>query len=179
MEVWKPIKGLEGYYEISSYGRVRSVGRNLPHKTFGTWRIAPRILKTAMNGAGYLFFSAHLPGGGTKTISIHRVVAETFLEHPEYKSQVNHIDGNKLNNRLDNLEWVTPKENMEHAKQKGLIPEPYQCVSVRCIETGKVYKSLAEAGKDCGIGGENISRQIKGKTKKAGGYTWEKVKTLQ
>ena len=88
-EIWKPIRGLEGYYEISSFGRVRSVGRNLPHKTFGTWRIAPRILKTAINGAGYLFFSAHLPGGGTKTISIHRAVAETFLEHPEYKSQVN------------------------------------------------------------------------------------------
>lgn len=99
MEVWKDIAGYEGWYEVSNMGNVRNVKRG-------------RLLTPTM--AGY-YLRVCLPPRGTKKIYAHRLVAEAFIPNELNKPCVNHIDGNKENNRADNLEWVTFSENSRHA----------------------------------------------------------------
>lgn len=104
-EIWKDIKGFEGLYQISNYGRVWSCRRGnykVPDaNNFGYLRIQLSVKKKH-----YRFF-------------IHRLVAETFLPNPENKTQVNHKDCDKTNNYVGNLEWTTPSENMNHAYING------------------------------------------------------------
>lgn len=110
-EEWRFVKhqGKEMFtYQVSSKGRVKSL---LMSKS--------KILKTRINQWGYEVVNLKIKSE-TKTKQVHRLVAEAFLGSDLVKSQVNHKDGNKLNNNLDNLEWVTPKENAEHAKQMQL-----------------------------------------------------------
>jgi len=108
-ESWKPIKETEGKYEVSNHGRVRST-RFLYVKSNGhRCYTRPTILKSSKRG-GYLLVKI-----GGKTRSVHRVVAEAFLPKPDVYMEVNHKDCIKGNNHVDNLEWVTPKENMAHA----------------------------------------------------------------
>jgi len=108
-EIWKDIKGYEGLYQISNFGRVKSFKG---HK--------PRILKVCIDSKGYNKYMLSL-GGNLKTHPVHRLVSEHFIPNPSNKSQVNHKDGDRLNNKVDNLEWVTPPENMQHAHRLGLI----------------------------------------------------------
>jgi predicted XRE-type DNA-binding protein len=114
IEIWKPIKGFEGRYEVSNLGRVKSLdmevfnGRAYYNKT-------GRILKVSKSG-NYQVVSL---GKSTRRL-VHRIVAETFLENPHDKKTVNHKDGNKDNNKVDNLEWLTQKENNLHARINGL-----------------------------------------------------------
>ena len=115
-EEWKPIKGYEGLYAVSSLGRVKSIAR----KTYtGNRGVPERILK-ANNQHGYLCVILQR-NGIVKGFKVHRLVAEHFIcEKPFEDAQVNHIDGNKLNNSVNNLEWVTPLENTHHAMKHGL-----------------------------------------------------------
>ena len=107
MEIWKSIKGFEGCYMISNMGRVKSLPRN------GTINVE-RIIKPGIRN-NYLFI--RLVGNHKdKKCSVHILVAEHFIPNPENKSQVNHKDGNKLNNCVDNLEWTTQSENMIHTR---------------------------------------------------------------
>ena len=108
MEEWRPVVGYENYYEISSLGRLRSkkTGRYLKIHT-----------KTRKDGYYYNNLHKH---GTKKPFLIHRLVAQAFLPNPENKYYVNHIDGNKLNNAASNLEWVTAKENEDHAYRIGI-----------------------------------------------------------
>lgn len=110
MEIWKDVKGFEGRYQVSSTGQVKSL-RFLGHD-------GERIMKLSLHHSGYLV--VQLGNHPAKTYLVHDLVAQAFVPAVDGKSIVNHIDGNKHNNRADNLEWVTYKENTEHAIRTGL-----------------------------------------------------------
>jgi hypothetical protein len=119
-EIWKPIKGYEGYYEVSNLGEVKSLSR----KREGNGKkgiIKERVLKNTKNGDGYLCVKFYKKGTKT-THKVHRLVAETFIKKVKGKSFINHKDGNKLNNDMENLEWCTFSENIRHAYDTGLNP---------------------------------------------------------
>lgn len=116
MEKWKPIQGYEGLYEISNMGNVKSlIGWN--------GRIYyPRIklLQQSTTTTGYKKVELS-KNGVKKSIKVHRLVATAFIENKDNKPFVNHMDGNRLNNNIDNLEWCTRRENIDHAMRTGLI----------------------------------------------------------
>ena len=107
-EIWKPIKGYEGYYEVSDLGRVRGLERYV-----NGYKIKPKIMSLWLSKGGYCRVCLNKEGVQTP-ISLHRLVASTFIPNPENKACVNHIDGNPSNNKLSNLEWATYRENTTH-----------------------------------------------------------------
>ena len=122
----------------------------------------------------YKYLSYHLSYSGIKkNVFIHRLVAEVFIDNPEKKPQVNHKDGNKLNNNASNLEWVTQNENVQHMYDLGLKtykPLHYKgkfgkdhnrSKSVICVETGKKYGSMSEAARNLKIDNSSVSWAIK------------------
>lgn len=113
-EIWKDIKGYEGLYQISNLGNVKSFPRK------GTHTIKERIIKFTKSNKGYCI--AVLKNNYVqKALSVHRLVAQAFIPNPDNLPQVNHIDGNKLNNCVDNLEWCTNKQNRKHASKNHLL----------------------------------------------------------
>jgi len=113
MEIYKDIIGYEGYYQVSNLGNVRSLDRQVNHFKGGLSLRKGFLLKQEMTF--FCYFRVSLSKNKTKKrLSIHRLVAETFIPNQHNKSEVNHIDGNKTNNRLENLEWVTSRENIHH-----------------------------------------------------------------
>jgi hypothetical protein len=122
-EKWKDIEGLRGHYQVSNKGRVKSLKRKIVKQSanqFGKYHkyertIKEKILKPCVNSAGY-----NLVVINGKNKFNHRLVAETFIPNPERKPQINHKNGIKTDNRVSNLEWCTPKENITHAIKNGL-----------------------------------------------------------
>lgn len=120
MEIWKDIKGYEGVYQISNIGRVKSLARTVRYSNGATHTVQEKIKSTRKNPDGYLRTS--LSSHSNKiNYSIHRLVAEHFIDNNQNLEQVNHIDGNKENNAVTNLEWCTSAGNMKHAHRTGLI----------------------------------------------------------
>lgn len=105
-EIWKDIKDYEGLYQVSNNGKVKSIKRDI-------------ILKSSSNHKGYLYVIL-CKNNKSKVGRIHRLVAETFIPNPENKPQVNHINGIKADNNVNNLEWCTNTENLKHAFAIGL-----------------------------------------------------------
>lgn len=120
-EIWKPIKGYEDEYEVSNFGRVRSLDR-IQRRSNGfvecDFRIRGKVLKPYLTGSRDGYYTVTIRD---KNMKIHRLVAEAFLPRAIDQSEVNHIDGNKHNNKATNLEWITGLENTRHAFRTGLI----------------------------------------------------------
>lgn len=159
-EVWRPVVGYEGLYEVSDHGRVRSY--------VSRWgkRKKPVLLK------GYIgkhYKTVMLCSNDHRAVYIHRIVAEAFIPNPENKREVNHIDGNKLNNHKENLEWVCHSENMSHASRANLFGQQKK---VLCVETGEVFDSITKAGASIGVCHSTMSKKIH-EGCAIGGFHWE------
>lgn len=111
-EIWRDIRGYEGLYQISSFGRIKSLKTDM-------------FLKPTLDITGYYRINFR-KAGYTKHFNIHRLLLETFVGNPLNKPITNHIDGCKTNNQLSNLEWATYKENLEHATRSGLNKRIYK-----------------------------------------------------
>ena len=162
-EIYKPvnIKGFEGLYEVSNIGQIRSVRSG-------------RILKQKINNRGYCL--AHLSKDGTqKNVSVHRLVGNAFIPNPKKKPQIDHIDGNKQNNRVDNLRWVTGKENCNNPITKQNLVKAISKPVEQLDLNGKVlatYPSTIEVGRVLGFDQSNISKACR-KGIKRYGYYWK------
>lgn len=123
IEVWKDITGYEGCYQVSNLGRVRSVPRcdTVVYSTGTVWHRKRKglIIKQQNHRKGYKLVNLYKNGIGV-THFVHRLVASEFISNPSDLPQVNHQDGNKNNNAVDNLEWCTCYENIKHAFEVGL-----------------------------------------------------------
>lgn len=113
-ETWRDIDGFDGFYQVSDQGRVRSVGGQC-----GTVKRKECIRSVSLTRDGYEKVRL-IHQGKDKTMRVHRLVAEAFIPNPDNKSTVNHIDGDKRNNKVSNLEWADKSEQMEHAYKLGL-----------------------------------------------------------
>lgn len=162
-EIWLPVNGFDGKYEVSSCGRVKSVYTIT--KT-GKIRATGTILKPSINKRGYYILK--LSG---KTYKVHRLVALAFHVNPENKSQVNHKDLNQLNNNAYNLEWATAKENTNHAQANGRMPvskpyikkgHPEGVKKIVNIETGEVFPHAKELSIQTGMSLKKIHRILNG-----------------
>lgn len=126
MEVWKDIKDYEGYYQVSNLGNIRSLTREV-RNNLGTNTVFGQKISPFMNQSGYLQVALSKEGNRERPY-VHRLVAEAFISNPRNLSEVNHIDHNKLNCSVENLEWCTRKENMiASAIFYGVRKEKYFC----------------------------------------------------
>ena len=170
MEYWKEVEGTNGAIEVSTHGRVKSNLRD------------GRILKATADSKGYLRLRVTLQGV-KKSYKVHRLVAQAFIENPEGKAQVNHIDGNKTNNHVENLEWVSNKENARHAISSGLWDSVIKGakkenenrkkpIIAYSLGTGESlqFESISDAEKT--LGTRHITDVLKGKRRQAKGYTF-------
>lgn len=115
--MWKKYK--DTFYEVSIDGRVRAIEHVVNKRDGTTYTCVPKELKPAINTKGYKIVGLSI-NGKLSTKKVHRLVAECYIDNVNNKPQVNHIDGDKLNNNSNNLEWVTNSENMLHAYRIGL-----------------------------------------------------------
>lgn len=116
MSRWYDVPGFEGVYQINTLGECRSLDRVTAYGR----KKKGQILKAYSYKGHYLVYDLRDKEGNRKPKSVHRLLAEMFISNPENKTQVNHKDGDKLNNALDNLEWVSPSENIQHAIDIGV-----------------------------------------------------------
>ena len=164
-EDWKPIPGYEGLYEVSNWGRVRSF----------KWNSDGRILSPGKNNMGY-YFVYLCKDGKAKGHTIHRLVAQAFIQNPSNFPVVNHKDECKENNCVDNLEWCTQKYNISYGTGLQRMAEKISKPVVQLDKNGNFvaeYKSTQEASRVTGINHGNICCCCNHKSyKSAGGFIW-------
>ena len=162
VETFVKIEGFENY-EVSNLGKVRNIKSG-------------RVLKPSLNQSGYLGLCLY-ENNKRKYLLLHRIIATAFIDNPEGKPQVNHIDENKLNNDLSNLEWCTARENAIHGTRTKRSAEKR---SIEVIQLDlddnvlNVFKSMHQAERETGVSSGDISRCCDGKRKSSGGYKWRK-----
>lgn len=174
-EEWKPIEGFEDY-EISNFGEVKCLKKIVKNGENSERVVKEHLVTQIINKkrGGYLY--VHLCKDEKWYFkSVHRLVASSFVENPLNKSEVNHIDGNKFNNNATNLEWVTSKENKEHAWRTGLCNSKHKMQQIQCIETGKIFESVVECSKIMNIDKRSIFRQLSGEKEKVKGFSFKRI----
>lgn len=179
-EEFRDIKGYEGLYQVSNYGRVKSLTRNVKNNSV----LREKILKNNIRKNKYCQVNLY-KNTIYKKISIHRLVIGTFILNLENKPCVNHIDGNPTNNRLDNLEWCTYSENIQHSfkylnrqcptKGKfGKFSTNYREVNQYDLKGNFIKKwfGFHEINRKLGFDYRNVCACCRGKQQTAYGYIW-------
>ena len=170
-EIWRPIEGYDGRYEISNFGRVKSYAQDRK----------PGKIKTGHpTYKGYRTILLYDGNGGSKWCPIHRLVASAFLENPENLPQVNHIDENKSNNRADNLEWCDNDYNVNYGTRNERAALANRCCETTSLPVYSVdnsglveyFASIGEAERQTGYNHSNIIRTLKGRTNHCGNRQW-------
>ena len=193
-EIWKSVVGYEGLYEVSNLGNVKAVEKIVGHPT-GQCRRPEKILKLQDDGKGYYVVNL-CKNGKPRTKGVHILVAEAFLEKPEGKCEVDHINRNRQDNRVENLKWCTHKENMNNANTIQYMKDsPDKSRSAYIALASKIYNgspqapktvhqytlngeyiasypSLHDAEAATGISRNSISKVIDKFDYKAGKYIW-------
>lgn len=192
--MWKEIPDTDNLYFANEDGEIMSSSRPHSFVSHGkkmSYLRSGKILKKVLNPYGYYCVTIKLLDGTQKVMSVHKLIAKTFIPNPDNKPQINHIDGNKLNNKVSNLEWCTVKENIQHAYKTGLNKggkpwlgkfgkEHNRSIPVKAYNLDgtfyKEYENIAEALKDLHKKNSgHISSCIKGNRKSAYGFIWKKA----
>lgn len=181
-EIWKPIDGFEGLYEVSNMGNIKRLQKTITDK-YRNRNVKEKIM-TPRKSKDYLTICLHRDDD-SKECRIHRLVAQAFIPNPENKPQVNHKDGNKQNNCVDNLEWNTQSENMKHAYKLGLKKSStkgkFGTLNATSKKVGqydlngkfiKEWDCIQEVKRKLGLNSGNISSCCHGKRNHVGGYKW-------
>lgn len=153
LEEWKDIIGYEGLYQISSLGRVKTIKTN-------------KIRKLEKVRSGYLRVMLH-KNNKPERFLVHRLVAEVFIDNPDKLPEVNHKDENKLNNKVENLEWCDRKYNCNYGTIRERKAETH-FKRIRCLTTGEVFNSIIEAAEKYNVHPSGITHCCKGQQKTAG-----------
>lgn len=154
MEEWRDIKGYEGLYQVSNLGRIKN-----RHN---------KILKPRIYDKKYLYVILYNKRN-YKNYRVHRLVAQAFINNPSHLPEVNHKDGNKLNNSVTNLEWCSHLENIKHSLS---VLGKTKNKAVKCIETNQSFNSIKEASEYFNVDSSSLSKHLLGKHKKCCNYHW-------
>lgn len=177
-EIWKDVPSHEGYYQVSNLGNFRSLPRVIRYKSNGTRNYPAKKLLTESTKDNYQRITL-MKEGVKARYQAHRLVALAFIPNPENKPCINHIDGNKSNNIVTNLEWCTPSENMIHADNTRLRDmskhHPSNAKKIKCLETGEIFVSYYQAIKWLGKTTNSLSALVRGTRNygRAFGYHWQ------
>ena len=160
IEEWKDIPNFNGLYQVSNNGNIKRTKDEY-------------IFKKNKNSRGYRIITL-TKDKKEYSLSVHRLVAEAFIPNPNNLPQINHKDGNKLNNKIENLEWCTQSENMKHAYKNKLEIKSGKKVAQFDLDMKiiKIWDKIIEAEKEYKIAHGKITMVCKGKRKTAGGYIW-------
>ena len=173
-EIWLPIEGYD-FYEVSNLGRVRRLESVVTNTNGVTRKVPGKILKLAANKTGYLTVNLS-KNGIVRTCSIHRLVSTAFLPKSDNKFQVNHLDEDKTNNTVENLEWCTAKENVNYGTRNKRTAEKLQ-KPVLCVELNQIFPSLTDAARQLRLNVGNLGSVLTGRYKTTGGYHWKYAET--
>ena len=153
-EIWKDVPDSDGYYQVSNLGRVKGLRRMIEDYNGRKLRVLPEYVCKPQINSGYYQIYVDYKGKRIDK-AIHRLVASAFIPNPDNLPEVNHIDGNKLNNTATNLEWCSRIDNRRHAIANGLSKDN---IPIQCIEDGKIFYSYSEAGDYYGVDLTTIAR---------------------
>ena len=182
-EEWREIPGYEGLYEVSNYGNVRSLPRTVEWSRFGKELVSHRSgrqMSHSQDQDGYRIIGLTNKDGVRKTEKVHRLVCAAFIGPCPDGYQVGHIDENKANNFIGNLEYVTCKENINHGMrtEKAMRKRRKPVAQFESGEIVDVYKSISEAARKTGCSDIEISRNCRGLNSGVKGFQWRYLEVV-
>lgn len=147
-EIWKQCTPM---HEVSNFGNIRNIQTK-------------KLLKLQTSTTGYFYITIrNFEGKARKHLKVHILVAKTFIQNPDCKKYVNHIDGNKKNNQVENLEWCSHKENMEHASKTSLIPHTPRTTGKKLGKSSNYHNVCWDSTRNCWTAGITVNKQCIGR----------------